>query len=331
MAVQHLFPSLLSALFSFAIGTFVMIKAKEKKVSVLFAVFCYGLFVQALFAGFLYIAKEPVGALQLDLISVVGILVAIASFVHFTIEFNSVEKFKDVILAINYTIALIFLVLTFTGNIFSSVVMEETGYVGVTGSLYNAFTGYLLLALLFCVLVFVISFRKAKDNEQKNKIKYILASIIILGVSALLDMSRKAGIFILTNVDLTRFGIFIFLIGISYTIIKYRLLSINFVLKKSVVFGLAMVISALLYILLQNFFEKYFNLIFGSVIGNASIISALLIALSFDYIKDKTAYVLGIIFYFLFRKKVKKKGRKKKLLKEVKEELKKRKKKVKKK
>ena len=321
MALEQLFPSLLIVLFSFAVGTFILFKSGEKA-NRLFAVFCYGLFIQSLFAGFLYIADNPVGALQLDLISVVGIIIAIASFVHFTAEFSKIGKVKEVILIINYTIAFIFVFLTFTGKIFSSVAIEETGYTGVAGSLFNLFTGYLFLALLFCVWTFIISFATTKSREQKNRIKYILASISILGITALLDMLRKLDVFTLTDIDLTRFGIFIFLIGISYTIIKYRLLNINFVLKKSIVFGLAMVISAILYILIEKFFDKYFELIFGSALGNASVFAALFIALFFDKIKDKTALVLGIFFQLLFKKEVTRKKRKKGLIKEVEREIK---------
>ncbi|GAF76070.1 unnamed protein product, partial [marine sediment metagenome] len=254
MALEHLFPSLLSALFAFAVGSFIIFKAREK-INILFAIFCYALFIQALFAGLLYIAKEPVGALQLDLISVVGIIIGIASFVHFTAEFNKLKN-KITILITNYLIAFGFLVLTFTEQIFNSVVMEEAGYAGIAGPLYNFFTAYLFIALLFCVWTFIISFITAKSIDQKNRIKYILASIIILGITALLDMFRKLGIFTLTNIDLTRFGIFIFLIGISYTIIKYKLLNINLVIKKSLVLGLAMVITAVLYVGIEKFFEK---------------------------------------------------------------------------
>ncbi len=317
MALEHLFPSLLSALFSFAVGTFILIKSRDK-INLLFSIFCYGLFIQSLFAGFLYIADNPVGALHLDLISVVGILVAIASFVHFTAEFNNIKN-KKIILIINYLIAFGFLVLTFTGKIFNSVAIEETGYYGVAGPMFNFFTGYLFLALLFSVWIFVISFITAKSIDRKNRIKYILASIIVLGITALLDMLRKLGLFTLTNIDLTRFGIFIFLIGISYTIIKYKLLNINFVLKKSVIFGLAMIITAALYVGIEKFFEHYFEIIFGSALGNASIFAALFIAFFFDRIKEWTSRILGITFVFLFRKK----KTKKKLIKQVKEEIKK--------
>lgn len=319
MALEYLFPSLLSAFFSFAVGTFIIFKGKEK-VNKLFAVFCFSLFIQALFSGFLYIADNPEGALKLDLISVFGIIFAIASFIHFTIEFNNIKKFKNIILLINYSIAILFLVLTSAGKIFSSVKLEETGYAGVAGNMYNLFTYYLCLALIFCILVFIVSFFRTHDKEHKNRIKYILAAIIILGVTALLDMFRKLNIFILTNIDLTRFGIFIFLIIISYTIVKYKLLNINFVLKKSIIFGIAMILSGLLYIIIQNFFDKYFQLIFGTKLGNASIFAALIIAIAFDKIKNKTAFVLSIFLNLLFRKETKDK---KKLIRKVKEEIKK--------
>lgn len=334
MALEHLFPSLLSALFSLAVGFFVVYKDWRNKRNLLFGIFCFGLFIQSMFAGLLYIVSSAKLALNLDLVSVVGILIGIVTFVHFAVEFTLVKKYKHVILITNYTIGLVFLLLTFTKNILSSVETDVTGYYGVAGQSFNLFMGYLILALLFSIVLFVTSFIESKNEIKKrdyrNRIKYILGSIVILGISAILDMLRKAGLLVLTNIDLTRFGIFIFLIGISYTIIKYRMLNIDIVLKKSITFGLAMIISAILYMLVQNFFEEYFHVIFGSKLGNASIISALFIAMFFDKIKDKTAFVLGIIFYFLFRKDVKKVGRKKKLLKEVKTEIKKQAKKKKK-
>ena len=321
MAFEQFLPSLLSAFFSFAIGTFVLFKGKKEKKKILFSIFCYGLFIQALFAGFLYIADNELGALHLDLMSVVGIIIAISSFVHFTVEFNDVKKFKKKILIVNYIIAFFFFFYTFTGKIFSSVVTEKNGYAGVPGSMYGLFTVYLFFALIFCLLVFIFYLFAAKDNEHKNRIKYILISTLILGITALLDMLRKSGIALMNiNIDLTRFGILFFLLGISYTIIKYKMLDINFVLKKSIAVGIAMVISAMIYMILQNIFQKY---LYQVLKGSGSLIAALIIAMSFDYIKNKTTWILGIVFYYLFKKEVKrKKGRKNKLIKQVEKEIK---------
>ena len=157
------------------------------------------------------------------------------------------------------------------------------GVIAKAGPAYYAFSLIAGLIVFYCLAVLFVRMRKAKDNQEKNRIKYILGG---MGVGAL---------FVASNI-LTICGVKIYPLGsascipavvLAFGVLKYDLLDLGVVIRKGTIYFILTGILTVFYIAVIYLFHASFVLSDeeGSLI--LSLVLAALIVVLFNPVREK--------------------------------------------
>ena len=192
---------------------------------------------------------------------------------------------KNRLIVAFYAFSLIFLVFDFTPLFIKDVgPILSFRYYGIPGIglpfLYISFVG--IIGYSHYIL---IKYFKKSEGQTRNQIRYLLFAAIIGffgGVSTFLPVF---------NIEVFPFGFYlisIYVVIISYAIVKHRLMDINIVLKKGTTYVLLMLLlfvpSFLLILLSQKVFFNKINYLFSVII----FLLLLLVTILFYRIKPQT-------------------------------------------
>jgi len=229
------------------------------------------------------LAYEKTTALFFVRLCYVGAIFIPALFFHFVSSLLKLEK-NRLILAF-YGLSLTFLIFNFTPLFIKDVgPILSFRYYGVPGAAYPFYAASFIGIIGYSHYVLAKYLRKS-EGQTRNQIRYLLLAAIIGflgGVSTFLPNF---------NIEVFPFGFFlisVYVLIISYAIVKHRLMDINVVVKKGTTYVLLMLLlfipSFLLIVLTQKMFFGKINYLFSAVI-----FLILLLATRFFYaIKPKT-------------------------------------------
>jgi len=165
------------------------------------------------------------------------------------------------------------------------------------------FIVYALLLFLYILLGCYEIFRKylKATGLYKVQLLYVLLGLFISGLIALVS-NLIFPLLNITDLNLLRLGIYgmIFVIGFtSYAILRYRLMDIRVIIRRSAVFTVLVLIITAIYAVLAYFLSQIFTDIFGvsSLILNG-VVMAVLVALGFEPLKLWLSYITDS---FLFK------------------------------
>ena len=271
---------LISGIVALGLFIFLYYKGKNKRAHILSG-FCFSLSVYSLAYFFAAISTNPSTAFFLDKISIIGAVFSVSLFMNFTIIYT--EQKKNYLIEISY-FASIVLTLMAIGNIIISSVSIKPFHEEL-GQGYFAFMLQLIFTYILCTYYLVTYFNKASASERTRTI-YMLFFFSILSLAAAIDMLRLAEIIVFIDVLLLQYAIFLFIIGITYTILKYRLLKIRVIIHKSAKYTLIATIVLLIFELFKIVLDELFSDILS--ISYSSKVSIILLTFLFEPIKQKT-------------------------------------------
>jgi hypothetical protein len=240
----YVFLPLVSSLWCFFISLFVFLKRKNSIINTVFFFQGFTVFIW-LFGYFLmYVTTDEVLVLKYTKLVYTGVIFIPIAFYHFASVFLGLrEKIRNKIVI--YSIGIGFLILLYTTNDFvKGFYKSYWGYQTRVGYLHNF---YLLFLAILCFISFIRLykyFRKAKHEcsaRRYNQIKYVLIAFLIAWFGCFPDFLSNYGI-----VYYPLGGIFIFLFFsiVSYTILAYRLMQIEVIIKRTAIFaGLFLFVS----------------------------------------------------------------------------------------
>jgi HD-GYP domain-containing protein (c-di-GMP phosphodiesterase class II) len=199
----------------------------------------------------MYSSKNANTALIFARIGFLGIaFIPILSY-HFISVFLNHKNQK--FLFFIYIVTILLLPLSFTNYIYNGVKMRFFGYYPTAGVIYPIFLASFIILFLKGILLFYKYYKKEKRNEQ---IKYVMLGFFI-GMCGVVDYLAKFKPFY----NIYPLG-YICAIGfysiISYAIIKYHLMDINIVIKKSTLFAWRVLFPVLLFVLFISFGQPVF-------------------------------------------------------------------------
>jgi signal transduction histidine kinase len=221
---------------------------------------------------------------------------------HFAIAYKQ-KKNQITSLLIFYGIGLIFLFLSFTPLVLKNVIIESWGLLPITGILYPIFLLYFLSFFFLTGISLIFSYRKSV-GVRKSQLQYFLIGFFIFILFVTLTNLILPTIGFKDIYRLGPWGSVVFMSFTVYSILKYRLMEIEILLKKSTFYFLAISFIVGLYVLfifiLPNLFlhqstKKTFS------IFNLIVFSALL-SFSFPYFQNYFDDITNKIF---FRKRYK--------------------------
>jgi HD-GYP domain-containing protein (c-di-GMP phosphodiesterase class II) len=199
----------------------------------------------------MYSSKNANTALIFARIGFLGIaFIPILSY-HFISVFLNHKNQKFLLFI--YIMTILLLPLSFTNYIYNGVKMRFFGYYPTAGVIYPIFLVSFIILFLKGILLLYKYYKKEKRNEQ---IKYVMLGFFI-GMCGVVDYLAKFKPFY----NIYPLG-YICTIGfysiISYAIIKYHLMDINIVIKKSTLFAWRVLFPVLLFVLFISFGQPVF-------------------------------------------------------------------------
>jgi len=207
-------------------------------------------------------------------------------YYHFTCAYTDSKNRKLIIAA--YTLLAAVFVLSLTGQLTSHITVESYGY---APHFHPAIYGISIVGSLFLILGlvnFIKAFRSATRYEERTRLAYMIAAIVVLLIFALSDFVP----------DLPPIGIFgniLFGLITAIAILKYHLLDIDVVLRKGLAYILMSTIVAVPYVGIIILFNEVFGANNLSVWGYPVLL--MLLALVLQPLWQIVQRVVDRIFY----------------------------------
>ncbi|MBI4706924.1 MAG: GAF domain-containing protein [Candidatus Omnitrophica bacterium] len=291
----------LTSFTSLSLGIIVFLKAYRTKSGFMFATFTTSVALWSFSHAQMSFAKTPDEAILWARILQAFVVIIPCVFLHFTYAIVENEKEHRKIILFAYSGCLIFLLLLFSRLFIKSVIfLPNVNYMFRPGIAYHFF-------LIFYITLLVFSFYnlyegyKTSTGLRANQLKYVLLGTFIGFFSASSNFQYVYNITLRFFNPYATFGVPLYAFIITYAILKHRLMDINLIFRKTVIYGLT-------YSLCLGLFSFVVILFGQSVIHNVldirvfgiTMIGVLIIVLS---VKPLDRLLTILTDKFLFHKK----------------------------
>lgn len=290
--------SILICLSTGSLAIFVLWKGKDRKISIIFALFCICGSIWGVGGYISSTTSSKETALLGWQISYIGAILVPIFYSHFIFTFLRLNK--KYLLIFLYSLAGIFLGFNFFAP---SLFLGELKFVFNQFYYVDWLKGKSLNYLSFCIIFYLILlnyllFLLIKHYQhvqgiKREQIKYIIVASIIGLLGPYGDKLLTFGINIYPY---SNFLIAIFPFIIAYAIVKHQLMDINVVIKKGLIYSILIAVLSAIYLLLIMGIEWLFRGILGYRSFGASLFAALVIALLFAPLRNKIQTLIDSIF-----------------------------------
>lgn len=153
----------------------------------------------------------------------------------------------------------------------------------------TVFRGFFILYLLLSIFVLAVSYRRADLVEKKAQVKWVLYGIFF-GVGPMIFLYQIPRFLIkrpLMSEELA--PVFIILIPVAFvvSIIRFKLMNIELVINRSLVYSILTVFTISFYLLFVQILPDFFSQIFAIRQTTVSVMGALAVALAFNPARKK--------------------------------------------
>ncbi len=271
------FLPLISAVFVLSLGIFVFLKNKKSKLNIIFFLLSISFIVWFFSTFMMFISQTDKQAVFWDRTVYLGVIFIPILMYHFSLVFSKAKNNKK--LYLGYLLTFIFVILSRTDYFVAGLFKYEWGVHTKAMLLHHFFLIYFSTYLFFFYYNIYKHYRKTKIGIERNQAKYIFIAFLVL-LSGSLAYLPAYGVGIYPFAYLSGM---VFVVILAYAILKYRLMDIRIVAKKSTVFTTLVMIITAAYVL-AAFLLSW--VIFGGIYTFKSqiitgLIVAILVALGF--------------------------------------------------
>jgi signal transduction histidine kinase len=219
-------------------------------------------------------------------------------FLKFCLVFTKAKllKYNTIYLIVSCFVSL----LVIFGLIIKDIRFYNETIIFDQGILYVLYSFVLFIYIILGCYSLFVKYLKSK-GLYKLQLLYMLLGLLISGLIALITnlVLPQIGV---TDVNILRLGIYgmIFFIGFtSYAILKYRLMDIRVIIRRSAVFAVLVLMITSIYTLLAYLISVFFQGVIGtqSIVLNG-VITAALVAIGFEPLKK---WLSRVTDKFLFK------------------------------
>jgi len=171
-------------------------------------------------------------------------------YYHFTCAYTDKQNRRLIVAA--YILLSAVFVLSLTGQLTSHISIESYGYAPHFSPAIYGISAIGSLFLVLGIINFIKAFRSATRYEERTRLAYMLAAIIVLLIFALVD-------FIPSLPPIGIFGNILFGLITAIAILRYHLLDIDVVLRKGLAYILMSTIVAIPYVGIIILFNEVFG------------------------------------------------------------------------
>jgi signal transduction histidine kinase len=284
---------LLILITSLSLGILVLIKTPNIFTNRLWAYFNFAISLWGLGAYKVGSTHDPQSALLWFKIGYIGVIFLPSLLLHFSTCF--LEKRNKYLTASAYLIGAFFLITLFAGLLITHIKFIFNSFYYPT----NPSVLYIIFFFIWiaCIAItYQLAYKKIKttSGEQRNKIKYFFLSTTIAYIGG------ATNFFPIFGINLYPYGNFlvaVFPIVMTYVILKYHLMDINIIIRKSLIYSLLVTTITLIFFISVLLSEHLFNQVFHNQHVAPSIITASLIALIFIPLKNKIQDLVDRAFF----------------------------------
>ncbi len=262
-------PPILGFFVLFSLSLIALLKGKRNATNGLFAGLCFfGAIINADVALVSLIPDKNL-ALKVDRFTYFFFVFSLPVFIQFVHTFLGIKR-RAWLEYLAYFCSLFFLFFTPSSLFISGLKAFEYGTIAQAGPLYIAFAIVTLITVSYCIFTLFLAMRRTRDNQLKNRIKYILGGMGLSSVLLIGDVLPVLGVPIYPPGNFS----FIPAIFLAVGVLKFDLLDIGAVIRRGTVYFLLTMLLVVSY-----FFIIYFVNSFLVVPGRSTVVLPLLLAL----------------------------------------------------
>lgn len=239
-AATHIgFSAALTAVTTAALGIFVLIKESRSNLYRVFSLYSLSIGLWSAFLAIHVFAENRSLALFTGKYLHIGAAVIPALFVHFTmVFFGDINRtISKVFLTLLYSFAFVFIFLCINGTLVSDVGPKYgIKYLMIANSGYIYFVAFFALCASWGLLKLFRAYIAA-EGLRKNQLKYLLFGSLLGYIGGVDNFLYLYDITIFPLFPYGTYAIPVYVSTTAYAIVQYRLLDINVVIKKSLIYA----------------------------------------------------------------------------------------------
>ncbi len=289
-------PPLITSILVLSFGFFVYSENKSKALNKIFFFLCFSSFIWLFSYSIGYGYKnEKIAFLWLKIGYSGVVFISITTF-HYFVEFLKVKKIKNFVL-LNYIAGVIYVILIWSSSsLIDGVSLFFWGFYPHAGPLHPFFLIHFLslISFSFILSLYFFFFRKKIFTQTEIlRIKYIFLAFFIYNFASIDFLPNY-------KIEVYPFGFlpsFIFSITIGYSILRYRLMDIKLIFKKTMAYSLSAGLLTAFFAILVLTITNLLSTIIHVSSFTISIFAVLLIALLFNPIRNRIQKLIDKVFY----------------------------------
>lgn len=227
-------------------------KGRRTLISILFAGFCISGALINMDVVLVTLISDKVLAIRIDRVIYLFFVFSIPIYIGFVHVFLGIDRKWMVFPACLLSICFMFFAQS--DKFISGFYEYAFGTIGAAGPVYHMFSVFGSMAVLYCLMVLYGAMRRAENNLQRNRIKYIL---IGMGTSTFL---LSLNILPMNGLAIYPMGNFSFIpaIILAFGVLKYDLLDIDAMIRKGTIYFFLTGSLTLLYVLIFYVFNVFY-------------------------------------------------------------------------
>jgi signal transduction histidine kinase len=291
------YTSLAAAVLCTFLALIVLIKGVRNNLNRSFAIVTCFAGMWSLFPFVTAIAPDNLTAVWYDRLIYTAAVFVPATFLDFVFNLIRREKSKkeNLVLASSYVVSALFFFLNFTPLLIKNVVRFQPQFYVVPGALYPVFILYFGAVCLYAFIKLLAAFRTA-GGSRRNQYKYIFFAFACAYLGGLMHFLP---VYFGSQVEFFPHDILLiaFAAIVAYSILQYRLMDIEFIIKKTVFYSLLTALLTGVFlsaIIVGDYWLR-------SIVGHGSlwvgILAAFVIALFFQPLRDTIQNIVDRLFF----------------------------------
>lgn len=289
-------PVIISAVGNLGLGLFVYTRDKKNDLYRTFFSLCLILTVWNINILGLIIAPNEHFAWYWSKIFGIGLVLLPPGVLGLMLAFTEYKgKSEKQMLYTSYGAALVFSILKLSGFFVSEFLKVGNEYFPHAGLIFQLFILNLILFVGYALLLLFRKYRETPSGIKRNQIAYLLVATLLTTLVGLTNFLPSFGIKIY---PLGNMAAIVFTSIVAYAIVKHRLMDIEVVIRKSVVYASLTASITAIYAIIVGVFHGVFGITRfaqGSLLVNG--LAAMVIAVSFQPLRNRIQKTVDKLFF----------------------------------
>lgn len=219
-----------------------------------------------------------------------------ALLLHFSLTFYSDEHKKSMFLV--YIPSIVFILILVSFYLWANLASSIKAY-RMYDSAFFYFRLYVLAYIVFTFTNFILTYRKSHSEHKRAQIKWILYGLIMGLVPFVLfyQIWKIFDISPLLSEDIVPLFFLFIPIAFAFAIIKFKLLNIEFIINRSLVYSILTIIIVSIYLLTVQIFQRYLLHVFRIKELAIYAIGALVAAAIFHPVRKRIQELVNRLFF----------------------------------